>query len=733
MTVAMTSALSDLAPQAERLTKLYILALSAVACLSIFGQLLVQWSLDRQFSDSTVVNLAGRQRMLSQRLTKAALAWEKASSPGEASARSREMSEVLAEWRRADEGLRQGDRVLGLPGRNSSVVRLMLDDIEPHFRAMTTATETLLRGADNQQQTIDQLLANEPQFLGAMDAIVKQYELEARQRVAWLKGIERSLLLLTLLVLACEGVLIFRPAIRRLRSTAAAMEESRQQLELAKQLADSASEAKSRFLATISHELRNPLQAIVGSVELANQTTDNAKRSEHIETISVAARALLVLLNDLLDLARIEAGKLAIVPAPVDAVQLTERVLAMVQPRADAQGLQVDWEVVDEIPNNLCGDEIRVQQVLLNLLTNALKFTKSGNISVRMSVVRQESDHVRLRWEVRDTGIGIPDDQQAVIFDHFTQVSGIAEQKGGAGLGLAICKRLVELMHGEIGVESKLGLGSAFWFELPFAHSVNGEPSVMELGKQLLGVRRRVLLVDDDPINRSLLSQLVESLGHHVVAAVDGEDAIMKYREEPFDAAIVDWQMPGMNGGQVAARLRMVEREMNRPRMTIIALSAAIEPQAGQEVFRSCFDRWLTKPIRLAELATVLGSGAETPDESKNPDSRWAQPLARLGGRRELLAELAQSWSTGLPDILETLQVATKEHRAQEVARLAHLISGQASIFDAHELVSSAKSVEEHAGANRVVCSLVTTLEAQCWKLGAELQFWLDHGNTPSL
>jgi signal transduction histidine kinase/CheY-like chemotaxis protein len=728
----MTFKPSDLSPHAVRLTRLYILALSAVACLSILGQLLVQWSLDRQLSDSTVINLAGRQRMLSQRLTKAALAFQRASSLEELAKRSAEMNLAILELRRADDGLRQGNKLLGLPGRNSAEIQQMLARIQPHFVAIQDATGKLLSGNSDSAAAIDQLLAHEPKFLAHMDEIVAQYELEARQRVSWLKRIETSLLLLTLLVLTCEGLLIFRPAIRRLRLATTAVEESRQQLETAKQLADSANEAKSQFLGTISHELRNPLQAIVGSVDLASQATDSDERQEHLAVISTAARTLLALFNDLLDLARIEAGQLSIVSSPFDAVRLTERTLAMVRSQADARGLELDWHCSAAPSRGLSGDEIRIQQVLLNLLTNALKFTSNGTVSVRLSPLCENSEVATLRWEVRDTGIGIPDSHQTAIFDRFTQVPGVLTPQGGAGLGLAICKRLVTLMQGEIGVDSKLGVGSTFWFELPLAKSFPAQPAACDpYESAAIPQSRHVLLVDDDPVNRTLLSQLVESLGHAVVTASNGEDAITKYRERPFDVAILDWQMPGMNGGELAAKLRSMPHESNRPPTSIIALSASLERKQAQDANRSSFDRWLTKPVSLAELAILLGTVEEKPDCRETPDSRWSQPLHRLGGRSELLSQLAQSWSANLPDLLHQLQSAAHQKNTRELARLAHLISGQASIFAAHELASLAKSLERQATAPNLDPSLLTTLEAHCQKLNAELQPWLANNCFP--
>src|SRR6185369_11319119 len=211
--------------------------------------------------------------------------------------------------------------------------------------------------------------------------------------------------------------------------------------------------------------------------------------------------------------------------------------------------------------------------------------------------------------------------------------------------------------------------------------------------------------------------------GHQVEVAASGEEAITKYCEGSFDAAIIDWQMPDMNGGHLAAAIRTLESEQARPRTVLIALSAAIAQESNPFADRSCFDHWLTKPVSRAELAMVLGDVEKMPGDHEESTSRWTRPLARLGGRRELLTQLIQSWTTGLPGLLESLQVATKGHRTQEIACLAHLIAGQASIFDAHELASVAKSVEERAAANALDLALSAALEAQCWELDTTLAY----------
>lgn len=429
------------------------------------------------------------------------------------------------------------------------------------------------------------------------------------------------------------------------------------------------------------------------------------------------------MLNDLLDLARIEAGQLAIVTAPLDPIGLTRRLVALVRPEALARGLSLEDCRPDRLPAGLAGDEIRLQQVLLNLLTNALKFTPAGAVRVRLLNLPTASGAVRLRWEVSDTGIGIAADQLQRIFDPFTQVAEPVWRKGGAGLGLAICKRLVALMSGEMGVESRLGAGSTFWFEIPLAKSPAGEtgdPPAAHPQRSLHPLR--VLVVDDDPVNRKLLAQLVTALGHQAVAACGGEVALLSFSELPFDAAILDWQMPDMNGGELARRIRALERMFQRERTLLIALSAALEPGSDRA---TDFDGWLSKPIGQEQLSAVLRLAKKPADHRPDNANRWTPVLDRLGGRHDLLAALARNYCQGLPALLGELRAAAAQHRMADVARLAHLLAGQGSNFDAPALVSAARSLEEATLTNVLTPAVVGGLETKCQRLSAELDLWL--------
>jgi signal transduction histidine kinase/CheY-like chemotaxis protein len=721
----MTIVPTELGSRASRLTRLYIMALSAVAGFSIAGQLLVQWSLARQRGDATVVNIAGRQRMLSQRLVKAALALDRAASPPEAEHRRQEIAEVLSRWRRADRGLKQGDQGLGLPGKSSAAVDRLLSAIEPDFRAMAAAADSLLAGdASSSSDALDVLLAHEASFLFRMDEIVHQYEHEATQRVAWLRAVECGLLMLTLTVLGCEGWFVFRPVVGRLRAAARSMEQSHQQMAAAKQLAESANQAKSQFLATISHELRNPLQAILGSVDLASRAANDARQHCHLTTISTAARALLVLVNDLLDLARMDAGKLDLVARPFEPVALTERTIDLVRSQAMQKQIQLDSHFSSALPRRVTGDEIRIQQVLLNLLNNAIKFTAAGSVTVRLTEETSACDHL-LRWEVRDTGVGVAEEDCSHIFESFTRLQN-AGREDGAGLGLAICKRLVGLMRGEMGVSSRPDVGSTFWFQLPLATALAGSPDSESSRKDTVAPRRlHVLVVDDDAVNRNLIAELTALLGHDVARAANGSEALSQFRQEAFDVALVDWQMPDMTGGELADQIRGMEQEQLRRRALILALSAVVHPAADDRTSTTAIDHWLLKPVDYAVLERHLGKHQPLLTADHSPELRWSQVLSRLDNRRDLLKQLAASWCAELPCLLSNIKTAAKKMDATELARLAHVLAGQASNFEAPELVSVAKAVEDRAVKVRFDPLLLLELEQRCSELVSELSCFI--------
>ncbi|WP_425619254.1 ATP-binding protein [Anatilimnocola sp. NA78] len=687
-----------------RLRWLYIAALSAVALLSISGQVLVQRSLRQQQSDSTIVNLAGRQRMLSQKLTKAALAGDRATSD-ESRAKCRlELKETLAIWQQTHQGLQFGDKALQLPGKNSPAIAAHFARLQPTFDEMVAAANTLLQSPAEQlpAAALDTLLQREADYLTAMDAAVFQFDREAQARVARLQRIEWLLLLLTILVLLLEGALIFRPAVARIQRAGSELMESRRQLELAKEAAESASEQKTRFLANISHELRNPLHAILGNAELAGETSLSNQQRLFLETIKDSATSLRSLVDELLDLACMQAGKLRVFTAPFDVCNVAERCVAMLRPIAEQKGLRLESELPTESVY-LFGDSLRVQQIILNLLGNAIKFTQQGSVTLRLGLLRP---HAGVRIDVIDSGPGIAPHLQPAIFDAFIQGNNRSpHEQAGVGLGLAISKGLVELMSGCITLESTPGSGSKFTVELPlersFIASLTSEPT-----SKPVPITRglKVLVAEDDPVNQRLITDFLQLLGHQQRLAVNGREALEYYEQIDWDLGLLDWSMPEVDGLEVARQIRQREAKDSRPRIPLIVISAAGAVANAEDAKQAGIDLILIKPVGLDELRTAINAlvnnGTPSPlPGAQSVENRWSQPLARMLGKRELFREVAQTFLEQLPHEVHALADLAARHEFPELTRTAHLLRGQAANFDATVLMNATEQLEVAATA----------------------------------
>lgn len=667
-----------------RLTWLYIAALTTVAILSITGQLLVQRALQRQRGDSTVVNIAGRQRMLSQRLTKAVLAWNQATTSADRGTCEAEIHETLELWKRSHTGLQSTN--------TSAIVAAQFAELEPVFQEMVSSAGSFAMAADEDRpRLLRQLLAAEPQFLVAMDAIVFQFDHEAQARVAHLQRIEWALLSLTLCVLAVEGWLVFRPAVQSIRAAAAALAESEEQLRIAKEAAESANEQKTRFLATLSHELRNPLHAILGNLELVADTPLTSDQLAHFQTIDSSARSLLSLVNDLLDLACIQAGKLRVTAAPCDLVALAQRCVAMVEPLAARKGLHIHLQLLAD-PLQVAADPLRAQQILLNLLGNAVKFTSTGSITLRVG----RDDVARaVRLEVIDTGPGIPADMQQTIFAAFAQVDGSTRrEQSGVGLGLAISGGLVELLQGRIGVDSELGKGSRFWVELPIGDvAAAGAAPVADRAESSACLR--VLVAEDDAVNRRLLGDFLQVLGHEAILAEDGRAALAAFQAQRCDCVLLDWHMPQLDGLELAQAIRTWEQMQQLERTPLIAVSAAGAIANEDQARAAGIGQILVKPVGLDALRQALAtlSAASRP-------FRFSGALARMQGKRDLFCDVAAIFLAQLPEELSRLQTLLAAVEFGELARAAHLLRGQAVNFDAAPLAQATSELEEQAATS---------------------------------
>ena len=383
-----------------------------------------------------------------------------------------------------------------------------------------------------------------------------------------------------------------------------------EELRIAKDAAEAGTLAKNEFIASVSHEFRTPMNGIIGLAEILRTTNLSSEQTDLLKGITTSAQNLLVLLNDVLDFSAIEAGKMQMDEQPFMLDRVMEDIALVMRMKAREKNLEFHMEVQKRVPNHLIGDAQRLRQILINLVTNAIKFTEKGQVEVVVSGSERGDQRCFLRFDVTDTGVGIPEKAMDSLFRVFSRVKQERTRLiAGTGLGLSICKKLVDIMGGDIGVESTEGKGSRFWFTVPFLLT-GATKKTAEEGASASGVLfhgKKVLVAEDNQINQRVVGFHLKKMGFEIELVSDGQEALDKYEAGHFDLIILDIQMPRMDGYQAARAIRRRETEQ-AGRLPIIALTANAMKGDRELYLDAGMDGYVTKPFTYETLLETIQS-----------------------------------------------------------------------------------------------------------------------------
>ena len=525
------------------------------------------------------------------------------------------------------------------------------------------------------------------------------------------------------------------------------LKENLSELHEAKEAALTAAKAKSAFLANMSHEIRTPMNGVLGMLEMIKDTSLSKTQSDLLRTAYASADSLLAIINDILDFSKIEAGKMTIEHIEISVQNVVSDICTLLGGTAREKGLTLSCDIDPDLPGVLIGDPVRLRQVLTNLIGNAVKFTETGEVRVKVNLLRCVGNSAQVEFSVEDTGIGISRTVLPQLFDEFTQADGSTTRKfGGTGLGLTISRQLVELMGGNINVVSTEGQGSTFSFTLDMTiceHHTRQQESAGHTGlKDGSGQQQQdmttfpdsiqVLMAEDNVVNQKVAISMLKKIGiQHIDVARDGREAVSMNSTHTYDLILMDCQMPQMSGYEATGVIRRQEREQQLPPIPIIAMTANAMAEDREKCLAAGMDGYLSKPVKTQELQTTLAQWLiydtlpQTADNSSAAGEVVEQstqyPLIDqqvLAALKELMEEefpaLINSYIEDAPKLLADILSSSKEADREILVRAAHTLKSSSNNLGAIKLAMIAETIEKQSQDNKlsVAATLIPSLQA---------------------
>ena len=495
--------------------------------------------------------------------------------------------------------------------------------------------------------------------------------------------------------------------------------EAEESLMKAKLLAEQTSKAKQDFIANMSHEIRTPMNAIVGFANLLQDTKLNDVQKDYLQTIKLSGDNLLSLINDILDFSKIEAGKLIIEKEPFVLSETLFSLERVLKGKSEEKKIKLDIRVADDVPTRLIGDANRLYQVLMNLVSNAIKFTDKGKVMVLVEKKEEHENKVKLKFTVSDTGIGIPADQFDAIFDSFSQVSsGTTRKYGGTGLGLAIVRRLIHLQKGTIKVKSELRKGSTFEFEIKYAlgkekHTVESTTLPKEIDAKVFA-GKKILLAEDNRMNQKLIQNLLAPFSVQLTIVDNGQAALDILECDPFDLLLLDIQMPIRDGFEVAEHIRK-ELKGEMAKIPILAMTAHAFKEEKEACFSAGMNEHISKPIQKQELFEVMQRllNSNSRAEGVVLDLSYLKSLSE--GNNAFVREMLTIFSEDIPELMRQLKIAVDAEDWKRVGQLAHKYRSPLSLLRLHRLEEIMTTMEYMDGEKIQIEEMKMLFkEAQC-------------------